>query len=255
MKFDYNIEIEKILNKIYEYKICEIAYKNNLSNINKNTINNYKDLFKNNKVYFGSDLYDFIISLVPKDKDGYYFRCEIANYHNYLYPRLYDYLGNPLKNTNYNKFTVQLWESNMNDLLIEEIERNFSQKGYLDFIDKNLIDISENVNNFIKSCTTNNKITIKFLDKENLLDTMKSMILDNKLELSWAQLLVDMDKLRSEMIKFSTPFHIYNEFDKLEDNLDYCLNTFCKYNSNELFDILTKEYGFKYITNLGLVKD
>lgn len=254
MKFNYNIELNNILNNIYEYKVCEIAYKNNLPHISLKNAAEYEIILKNTNVYLGSDLHDFIISLIPNDKSGYYFRCEIANHHNYYFPRLYDYLGNPLKNVTYNKFAIQLWESYMNDLLIKDLGHKFNQINFCNFIDLNLNNMFDKINTYIDNTLNKNKITIFFDTKDDLLDVVKSMIIKKELDLSWAELLVDMDELRSEMTKFSAAFHIYNEFDKLEDNLSYCLNNFCKYDSSQLFDILIQEKGFKFIEKIGLVK-
>ncbi|WP_195939589.1 hypothetical protein [Romboutsia sp. 1001713B170131_170501_G6] len=255
MKFDYNIEINSFLNKIYEHKVYEIAYENNLYNIDAKVLKDKFDLLKNTKIYLGSDMHEFIINLIPKGKDGYYFRCEIANYHNYSFPRLYDYKGEPLKNTNYNRYGVQLWESHMNDLLIEDIEGKFNQADFIDFIDNNLLSLICKINEYIKSRRDKEKIVIKFEDKSEILDIVKSLILNGGLDLSYAEFLTDMDKLRDEMIKFSTPFHMYNEFDKLEDDTLYCLDNFCKYNSLDLFDALINEKGFKFIDGVGLVKE
>ena len=80
------------------------------------------------------------------------------------------------------------------------------------------------------------------------------MILKNKLDISFAQDLVDLDKVREEMIINSTLLDMYNEYDKLEDELNYCLNNFFKYNNDELFNFLVNDKDFKFIENIGLVK-
>lgn len=135
----------------------------------------------------------------------------------------------------------------MNDLFIKNIERKFNQISFCDFIDSNINNMFNKINTYIDNTSSKNKITICFNHKDDLLDIVKSMIINKELDLCWAELLVDMDELRSEMTKFSANFHIYNEFDKLEDDLSYCLNHFCKYDSSQLFDILTLEKGFKFI--------
>ena len=98
------------------------------------------------------------------------------------------------------------------------------------------------------------EIIIPISDKSELLSNVKSMILDNKLDSSWVELLVDIDELRSNMQKYSAEFDIYSEFDKLEDDLEECLNQFCKYTSEDLYECLINEKGFNFIENVGLVK-
>ena len=53
---------------------------------------------------------------------------------------------------------------------------------------------------------------------------------------------------------YSTPLDMYNEYDKLEDELGYCLNNFFKYNSDELFNVLVNDKDFKFVENIGLVR-
>lgn len=254
MKFDYNFELENILNHIYKHKIYNIAHENNILDINEESLAGCMDIFKNTKIYLGSDMDEFIVNLLPKDKDGYFFRCNIAKHHNYSFPRIYDYAGNKLKNVNYNKFALQLWEAHMNEMLIEDINRRFSQDSFISFIDDNLNNIVDSIASHVKDLNKDNEITIPLKDKEDLISVVKTMLLNKELDFSFAQLLVDMDELRNEMTKFTTPFHMYNEFDKLEDSLEYCLGNFCKYNSKELYDILINEKGFNFVDNVGLVR-
>lgn len=254
MKFDYNFELENILNHIYKHKIYNIAYENNILDINEENIANYINIFKNTKIYLGSDMDEFIVNLLPKDKDGYFFRCNIAKHHNYSFPRIYDYAGNKLKNVNYNKFALQLWEAHMNEMLIEDINRRFSQDSFISFIDNNLNNMVGSIVSHVKNLNKDNEITIPLRSKEDLISVVKTMLLNKELDFSFAQLLVDIDRLRDEMTKFTTPFHMYNEFDKLEDNLEYCLDNFCKYNSKELYDILINEKGFNFVNDIGLVR-
>ena len=56
------------------------------------------------------------------------------------------------------------------------------------------------------------------------------------------------------MIMYSTPLDMYNEYDKLEDELSYCLNKFFKYNNDELFNMLVNDKHFKFIDNVGLIR-
>ncbi|WP_042272985.1 hypothetical protein [Faecalimicrobium dakarense] len=253
MKFDYNFEIENILNHIYKYKIYNIAHKNNIINVNEENLADYINIFKNTKIYLGSDMDKFIINLLPKDKDGYFFRCAIAKHHNYSFPRLYDYTGNKLKNVNYNKFAFQLWEAHMNEMLLEDINRRFSQDSFIEFIDNNLNNMLDSIVLYVKNLNKDNEIIIPLKNEEDLIPTIKTMLLNKELDLSFAQIVVDMDALRDEMTKFTTAFHIYSEFDKLEDNLQYCLDNFFKYDSKELYNLLTTEKGFSFVNDIGLV--
>lgn len=249
MKYDYDIEIKNILNKIYEHKIYAIAAKNDSLDIDIN-------LFKSTNIYLGSDMNDFIINFIPKGKDGYYFRCMIANHRNYSYPRLYDYKGNPLKSISSNKVALQLWEDHVNDMLIEDISRRFSVKDFHRFIDDNLGSMSNSISKYIEDYKVKNTITIPFTDKNQLLLIIKDMLINNKLNISWAEVFVDIDQIRQEMTEFSVAFNYYNEFDRLEDDLEYCLDKFCKFSSSEeIYNILVNEMNFKYVDNLGLVRE
>lgn len=254
MNFNYKLELENILNSVYEYKLFEIISKNKDLNSNIDSISDYKEIIQNTKIYFGSELYDFILNLIPKDKDGYFFRCEIAKSHNYSFPRVYDYLGNPLKNLNSNKFAIQLWESHMNNFLLEDLEIKFNQNDFSSFVESHLEILKPKFKKKLNEYNENSKIVIQFNSLDNLALTVKNMILNGSLDFSYAQDLVDLDKLRDEMSKFSATFHIYNEFDKLEDDLEYCINKFFKYNSNELLNFLIKEKGFKIKEGIGLIK-
>ena len=56
MKFNYNLEIDNILNKIYKRKIFDLACENNISNIDSKNIESYKYQFKSFEVYLGSEI-------------------------------------------------------------------------------------------------------------------------------------------------------------------------------------------------------
>ncbi|MCR8745057.1 hypothetical protein [Romboutsia lituseburensis] len=254
MKFNYKLELKNILNNVYEYKLFEIISKNKDLNNNIGSICDYKEIIQNTKIYFGSELYDFILNLLPKDKDGYLFRCEIANNHNYSFPKVYDYLGNPLKNSNSNKFAIQLWESHMNNFLLEDLEIMFNQNDFSSFVENQLEILKPKLKKDINKYNENSKIIIPFNSFDDLVLTVKNMLLDATLDISYAQSLVDLNKLRDEMSKFSATFHMYNEFDKLEDDLEYCINNFFKYDSNELLNFLVKEKRFKLKEGIGLIK-
>ena len=78
-------------------------------------------------------------------------------------------------------------------------------------------------------------MTIAFSNKSELVSVIKDMLLKNELDISFAQDFVDLDKVREEMIMYSTPLDMYNEYDKLEDELSYCLDKFFKYNNCLLY--------------------
>ena len=253
MTTDYNIELNNILNKIYQYKAFQIALKNNFLNICSKDSKNYLNILKNTKIYLGNDMEDFIKNLIPKGKDGYIFRLKVAKHHNYSYPKIFDHKGNLLKNITTNKLAYQLWEAHMDELLINDISQKFNQDNFIEFLDNNFDDIINDINLYIKKSNSEKSVTIPFKKGDDLVKTVKSMILDKKLDFNWVHLLIDMDKVREDMIKWSIAFDMYNEFDKLEDELENCLNKFFKYDSVSLYDFLVNEKNFKYIDDIGLV--
>ena len=64
---------------------------------------------------------------------------------------------------------------------------------------------------------------------------------DNVFDEDTAKIVQEIDSIKSRV-------------DKLEDDLNYCLNNFFKYNNDELFNILVDEKNFKFIENVGLVR-
>lgn len=253
MKFNYNLEINNILNKIYNKKIFDLAYENKISNIDLNNIKFYKDKFKSFNIYLGNELENFIIDLLPKDKEGYFFRCNVSKYKNNYYPKIYDNLGNKLEYVSDSKFAIILWQDHINNLIVEDVYKSFSKENFHNYIDDNLENIYEDINKSVINFNNTN-ITIAFSNKSELTSVVKEMILKNKLDISFAQDLVDLDKIREEMIMYSTPLDMYNEYDKLEDELSYCLNKFFKYNNDELFNMLVNDKHFKFIDNVGLIR-
>ena len=141
----------------------------------------------------------------------------------------------------------------MDELLINDISQKFNQDNFIEFLDNNFDDIINDINLFIKKSNSEKSVTIPFKKGDDLVKTVKSMILDKKLDFNWVHLLIDMDKVREDMIKWSIAFDMYNEFDKLEDELENCLNKFFKYDSVSLYDFLVNEKNFKYIDDIGLV--
>lgn len=254
MEFNYNLEIDNILNKIYQRKIFELACENNISTIDLKNIKSYKDIFKSFNVYLGSEIEEFIKDSLPKEKDGYFFRCNVSKHKNNYYPKIYDALGNKLEYESDSKFATILWEEHINNLIIKDVYESFNKENFHEFIDNNLENIYEDINKSIIAFYNTNKLTIAFSNKSELVSVIKDMILKHELDISFAHDFVDLDKIREEMIMYSTPLDMYNEYDKLEDDLNYCLNNFFKYNNDELFNILVDEKNFKFIENVGLVR-
>ena len=254
MKFNYNLEINNILNKVYKRKIFELALENNISSIDSENIEFYKKQFKSFDVYLGSEIDEFIKDSLPKEKDGYFFRCDVSKHKNNYYPKIYDTLGNKLIFESDSKFATILWEEHINNLIIKDVYESFNKEKFHEFIDNNLENIYEDINKSIINFYNTNKLTITFTNKSELVSVIKEMILKNELDISFAQDFVDLDKVREEMIMYSTPLDMYNEYDKLEDELNYCLNNFFKYNNDELFNILVNDKNFKFIENVGLVR-
>ncbi|SCH03499.1 Uncharacterised protein [uncultured Clostridium sp.] len=252
--YDYYTELKNILNKVYENKIYNIALKNNIKIINKDNLNNIINIFKSTHVYLGSDLDEFIINLMPKDDAGYFFRVEIAKHFNYSYPKLYDYRGNPIKSANANIYALRLWQSSMEELFTDNIHREFNKEDFFNYVENNLLSMADDISEFIDSENKKKEIIIPIKNKSELLPKFKSMILNKELDSSWIEFLVDIDELRSDMEKFAATFDMYNEFDKLEDSLEECIDNFCKYTSEELYDVLLNEKEFKFIDDIGLVK-
>ncbi|RDY24704.1 hypothetical protein CHF27_000450 [Romboutsia maritimum] len=255
MIFDYNKEVENILNKIYEKKIHDIVIKTNTKSIDKKNIYSLSNTIISTNVYLGSDFDEFIISLIPSGKDGYFFRCEIARNKNYSFPKLYDYLGNPLKNPSYNKFAYQLWESNMNDMLISDIQYKFNQKDFNKFVKNNLKYIIDDLVYTINKNKKLENIILPIKSKNDLIPVIKSMLINKELDFSWIELIVDIDMIRDYMSKFSVALNMYDEFDMIDDKLEFCIDNFCKYNSNELFDLLVNEKNFVFKKGIGLIKN
>lgn len=249
MKYNYNVELKNILNKIYEIKIYDIVRKNDFNNINENDMINK---IKSTNVYLGSDLDDFIIKSIPSGDAGYFFRYEIAKHFNYSYPRLFDYKGNPLKNPSCTKYAVRLWEGSMEDLLIDDVRNNFTQNDFVKFVEDNFELLSKNIFKIIDDKKSD--IIIPIEDKSNLISTLKSMLLNNELDSYFIDLLVDIDKIRDHMDKFVISSDMYNEFDMLEDSLEKCIDEFPRYTCDELYNILINEYSYVYVDKIGLVK-
>jgi hypothetical protein len=251
MKFDYKLELNKILENIYKEMMYNVIVKNQDINFSKDNIDKIKYILTNERVYLGNDMDEFILENIPSGLNGDLFRCSISQFHNTVHPRFVNYKGEPLKNSGYSRFALLLWEEHMNKLLIEDIQGMFTQEGFTDFVNNNLENHFDELNNRFYS-KKSKTITIKFDKKEFLLNVVKSMIVKNELDLDYAHMLVDMDKLRTSMTESAATFDMYNEFDKLEDDTRYCLDNFSKYDTFELYDFLVNEQGFE-LTSEGIL--
>lgn len=252
MKYDYTKELNNIIDNIYKEIILQIARNNENINFSKDNLKKSKELLLKEKVYLGSDMDEFIVNCIPKGHEGNLFRVSIAKYHNRVHPRFENYKGERIVDSNYNKFSLLLWEDHMNTALIDDIQKLFSQEGFIYFINNKLDIFSDelyNLNNKYK----NESVIINFENKEELLDVIADMIVNKEISFDYAHILVDFDKLRDDMTKISATFDVYNEFDKLEDDTKNCIINYCKYNSGELIDELINNQGFKLI-NKSLIK-
>ena len=253
MKYNYDIELNNIIENIYKEIIYKMAINDSKIDFSKDKLTDTKKLLSSEKVYIGSDMDKFIINYIPKGHEGNLFRVCIAKYHDRLHPRFENYKGEPIVDSSYNKFSLLLWEDHMNNLLISDVHKLFSQESFVNFVNNKLDNYIGELSNRVNEYK-NKLITIDFKNKDNLLNTIADMIKNEELDFEYAHLLIDIDKLRDEMTKMSTSFDMYNEFDKLEDDIKYCLLNYCKYNSDELLDAMISNHGFKLVNDGCLVK-
>ena len=253
MNFNYNLEINNILDKIYKKKVFEYALKNNISNIDTTNLQQYSEEFKSFDVYLGSEMEEFIKDSLPKDLEGYFLRCNISKHKNIYFPRLYDTSGNKLTTISDSKYAILLWEGHVNDMIIEDVYSAFTKEKFNNYIDNNLENIYKEINEFVLE-SKNNKLTIAFNNKSDLVNNLKEMILKSEISMDIVQDVIDLEKLREDMLALHTPIDMYNEYDKLEDELEYCVNNYFKYNNEELYDFLVNNKGFNFVENVGLVK-
>ncbi|MGL5378379.1 hypothetical protein [Clostridium sp.] len=252
---NFNFYIEELMNHIYKQKLYKLAYKSNVNTTNSN-INYYYLLINSiskSDILPDVDMEKTIRNYIESSSENYFMRKAMSIEKNYLYPKLFDSNNNPKVDYNYSNALITLWKGDMDEFYIEEAYNRFNKDSFLKFVKDNLSSLLNDISIYIDNTKENNKIVIECLDKDDLLDKIKSMILDKSLEFEWAEFLVDMNSLRNEMLTFAGDLNIYSEFDKLEDNTKYCLDNHCKYNSHELFDILTNDKGFIWIDGIGLV--
>lgn len=252
---NYQSELNNYLNKIYDEKIYQILIKEDLFRLKNMNLNEIKSLIKSNEIHLGSDLDEFIISLIPEGFHGYLLRKAICQNHNLTYPLLYNENGAPLKQYTHNNFSTVLWIDFTNKTFIKDLNNKFSNHSFYSYVDYNLDTIYTDLVNKIEIFKDENIITIPYNDNgNNLVDTVKEMIISKKLDFSYALSFVDMNKLREYMENLSIDLSLYDELDKLEDDLEECLNKFFKYNSKELYDFLINKEHFNLIDKNKLVK-
>ena len=249
---NYELELKKYLNKIYDKKIYDILIKENIEKLSSLNLDEIKSLINSKEVFLGSDLSDFIINLIPEGYDGYLLRKTISKCHNLTHPILYDENGQPLKNYTHNNFAHMLWIDFTNETFIDDLYKKFNKDNFNIYVNENLHNIYDNLLNKVKIFKNENKIIIPY--DNNLVDSFKDMLLNKKLDFSYALSVVDMNLLRSHMEKYSIDLSFYDEFDKLEDDLDECLNNFFKFTNEELLNYLTKEEGFILTNDNKLIK-
>lgn len=250
---NYQLELRNYLNKIYDEKIYQMLLKEDVSKLKNMSLNEIKSLIMSKEIYLGSDLDEYIINLIPEEFNGYLLRRSISKNHNLTYPLLYNENGEPLKDYTHNGFARVLWEDFTNETFIKDLNNQFSNNDFYNYVDKNLDTIYTNLVNKIEIFKNENIITIPYREN-NLVNTVKDMIINNKLDFSYALYFVDINKLREEMQNSSIDLSFYDEFDKLEDDLEECLNKFFKYNDKELYDLLINKENFTLIDNNKLVK-
>lgn len=250
---NYQLELRNYLYKIYNEKIYQILIKEDLSKLKNMNLNEIKSLLNSKEVYLGSDLDDYIINLIPEGFKGYLLRKTISKEHNLTYPLLYDEDGKQLKVYTHNSFSTVLWKDFTNETFIEDLNNKFSCKDFYNYVNENLHIIYSNLINKIEVFKNDNVIIIPY-KSNNLVNTVKEMILSKKLDFSYALSFVDMVKIREEMESFAIDLSYYDEFDKLEDDLEECLNKFFKYNDSELYDLLINKENFILIDKNKLVK-
>ncbi|MGL5312280.1 MAG: hypothetical protein ACRC92_03425 [Peptostreptococcaceae bacterium] len=253
---NYDYYIEKLMNHIYEQKLYRLAYDLEVSSSNNTDSRELDSLINaiiDNNIILDFDVEGTVKEYIQTSSEDYFFRRSIAIEKNHLYPILFDNQGNPKVDYNYSSHLITLWKNDMDDFYVEEVYSRFSKETFTMFVKNNINNLMNNIVTYVENRKSSNKIVIKCNSKDELLNTMKEMIINNELSTDWAEFLVDMDKLRNEMIAYAGDFDLYSEFDKLEEDTKYCLDNYCKYNSNELFDILTREKCFTWDDNLGLV--
>lgn len=250
---NYQLELSNYLNKIYNEKIFQILIKEDLLRLKNMNINEIKSLISSKEIHLGSDLDKFIINLIPEGFNGYLLRKAISQNHNLNYPMLYNENGDKLKNYTHNNFSTVLWIDFTNKTFINDLNNRFTNKDFYNYVNYNLDNIYRDLLNKVEIFKNKNIIAIPY-NEDTLVNTVKEMIISKKLDFSYALSFVDLNKLREEMENMAIDLSFYDEFDKLEDDLEECLNKFFKYNNKELYDFLVNKENFTLIDNNKLVK-
>lgn len=245
---NYQLELRNYLNNIYNEKIYKILLNEDINKLKTMNLNDIKSLINSKEVYLGSDFDQYIISLIPKDFRGYSLRKSISKHHNITYPLLYNENGESLKDHNYTNFAKALWEDFTNETFISDLRNIFIDSEFYYYVNNNLNDILSDLIKKIEIEKSKNIIVIPY-EKDNLINIVKDMIINKKLNFSYALSLVDTSKLREYMESIAIDLSFYDEFDKLEDDLEECLNKFFKYNNDELYDYLIYKENFTLIDN------
>ncbi len=251
---NFDFYIEQIMNYIYKQKTYRLAYilEKDLSDDYSNLLDVLINYTNNNHIMLDIDTEDTIRDFINTSSENYFIRKAMSVEKNYLYPQLFDNNGNARKDSSYSPALITIWKNDMDELYIEEVYSRFNKDSFLQFIKNNFNNICDEIISYIKDKKQDSKIVINCTSKDDVLNSVKNMILDKSLPFEWVEFLVDMDSLRDEMLLLAGDLSIYSEYDKLEDETKYCLDNHCKYDSNELFDVLTKEKGFIWDDKLGL---
>jgi len=251
---NFDFYIDQIMNYIYKQKTYRLAYilEKDLSDDYSNLLDVLINYTNNNHIMLDIDTEDTIRDFINTSSENYFIRKAMSVEKNYLYPQLFDNNGNARKDSSYSPALITIWKNDMDELYIEEVYSRFNKDSFVQFIKNNFNNISDEIISYIKDKKQDSKIVINCTSKDDVLNSVKNMILDKSLPFEWVEFLVDMDSLRDEMLLLAGDLSIYSEYDKLEDETKYCLDNHCKYDSNELFDVLTKEKGFIWDDKLGL---
>lgn len=251
---NFDFYIDQIMNYIYKQKTYRLAYilEKDLSADYSNLLDVLINYTNNNHIMLDIDTEDTIRDFINTSSENYFIRKAMSIEKNYLYPQLFDNNGNARKDSSYSPALITIWKNDMDELYIEEVYSRFNKDSFVQFIKNNFNNISDEIISYIKDKKQDSKIVINCTSKDDVLNSVKNMILDKSLPFEWVEFLVDMDSLRNEMLLLAGDLSIYSEYDKLEDETKYCLDKHCKYTSSQLFDILTTEKGFIWDDKLGL---
>ena len=70
MKFDYKLELNKILENIYKEMMYNVIVKNQDINFSKDNIDKIKYILTKERVYLGNDMDEFILGNIPSGLNG-----------------------------------------------------------------------------------------------------------------------------------------------------------------------------------------